>query len=459
MDRSANANLNLGDEPRSTGVASSQGIRPIYLLVTFWGDQYRRWFCDYALASLLAPGNIPALRRGIDKFLIATSKADWEALKSEPTFKLLETFIEPVFVENTIIDTDAHKYHKMSQGHKLIASICFLEKAYGVFISCDSIFPADTISTLIRLASEGKRIVLCTAVRFDLDGITNDLRAAGKLIPDQPIVLTKRDCVAVGLKNLHSETLACDWAAKNFGDLSALQGRNNFLTSCFWRVGVEGVVIVTHNWAPMLVDFGMLSAHDTVALDSGLAIDGDYIFRNFGSDAPAEVITDSDVLFVLGMTPRNEMIPERPEYWWKRNPWVSAISKRCILNHTYFDRHIDPFRRKIYPTLVRWHIAEPSASWRPVEAKVSRILSKHLKLDYSQLFPFGRPLRFGFWYWFIYTFISFDQQIAGFRLAVRSLIPNWVRIAASYITCVAQAMTGNQVEIERIRRRINRLMQ
>jgi hypothetical protein len=58
----------------------------VRLAVTFWGEEYRRYFLDFCLASLLAPGNIPAIT---DKtaawLLIATNDRDWSAL---PLFSL-----------------------------------------------------------------------------------------------------------------------------------------------------------------------------------------------------------------------------------------------------------------------------------------------------------------------------------------------------------------------------------
>ena len=52
------------------------------------------------LGDTLSPGNIPALstsRRS--KFLIATRPEDWAAMRETPIFRLLERYIEPVYIE------------------------------------------------------------------------------------------------------------------------------------------------------------------------------------------------------------------------------------------------------------------------------------------------------------------------------------------------------------------------
>jgi len=75
-------------------MVSTRNLPPFYFIVTFWGRQYREWFIKYALSSLLAPNNIPALRHRAEcKFLICTTLEDWAALEYEPTFALLKTYI------------------------------------------------------------------------------------------------------------------------------------------------------------------------------------------------------------------------------------------------------------------------------------------------------------------------------------------------------------------------------
>src|ERR1700761_9260865 len=56
--------------------------RPFYFIIVLWGRTFRNYFLECCLASLLSPGNIPALNTSTrSKFLIATRPDDWAALR------------------------------------------------------------------------------------------------------------------------------------------------------------------------------------------------------------------------------------------------------------------------------------------------------------------------------------------------------------------------------------------
>src|SRR5271163_3301927 len=69
--------------------------RAFYFIVVMWGERFRSYFLQFCLASLLSPGNLPALdpsRRS--KFLIATSPDDWAAMRRSEMFRRLERYVE-----------------------------------------------------------------------------------------------------------------------------------------------------------------------------------------------------------------------------------------------------------------------------------------------------------------------------------------------------------------------------
>ena len=72
-----------------------------YLVVTLWGAEFRGYFLDLCLASLLAPGNAPALRSGGDdaRLLICTTRADWDEIQKDATFQRATEFLTPEFLE------------------------------------------------------------------------------------------------------------------------------------------------------------------------------------------------------------------------------------------------------------------------------------------------------------------------------------------------------------------------
>lgn len=375
----------------STGTARAPAS--LCFVVTFWGAKFRTWFCKYAVSSLMAPNNIPALTElGIAanaRFLICTTTEDWDALNSDPIFQSMTKLIHVAFLPLPEDKLGRHKYWRMSAGHKILLRRCHELRTVAVYLACDTVFPDGTVREIVRLVREGKHVALCTAVRFAMAGVERELVESGRLVSGRPLTLSKREAVAVGLRNLHPETLAGKWGAENFGNLALEHNWQEFLSCCYWEVsGEEGIIILTHNWAPIFIDFSRIEKYDDTTLENW-AIDGDYINRNFGHARIGEevyVVSDSDSLFLLGLTPEDEMvpIPARTSWWWK-HPTIGEWSRGFILNQTAFERYTDPLRRRIYGHRVRWHARDLSPAWADVEQTVDKLALEYLRRDLTSM--------------------------------------------------------------------------
>jgi hypothetical protein len=365
----------------NTQTVSQVAPRTFYFMLTFWGKEFRDFVCDFTIPSLLSAGNIPSLRSPKNaKFLIATTAEDWAALSLNKSFRRLQELVSVEFLPNEDTIPPMHKYVRMSRGHALLAESCFRDHAIGINIASDSVFPDGCILEAQRLAiDEQKDVVLCAAIRFEMEGVLNDLRSQGRFGSDGVLTVPMREAVAVGLRNLHSESKASDWGAANFGRLHPNHSRSYFLTCCFWRIPKEdGLFIVTHNWAPFVVNYAVLEQHDTSTLD-GRAIDGEYIFNNFPQYTKAiHVVDDSDSIFLLGLTPKAEMVPPQKAMWWMQAGILGEWTKGLILNRTVFDQYIDEYRRKLYATVVRWHARNLNDRWQPIELYVQSIISNYV---------------------------------------------------------------------------------
>lgn len=361
-------------------------LPPIYLIVTFWGERFAEFICKFTLRSLLAPGNIPALEnRERCRFLICTPRSDQTLLHGMAAFRALVDAIPVTFIDNEEACPGEHKYVRMARGHALLTQRCYEDGAIGIFISPDSIYPDGSLAEAQRLAKLGKELVLCAAIRFDMEGVEAALASAGHLGESQVLSLSKRDAVAIGLRHLHAESRASNWVAPNFGRLHPWHGRRYFLTCCYWDVpGEDGVIIVTHNWTPFLMNFTTLRRHSVDALD-GRAIDGDYIFENFsdqGIGSRIHVVEDSDSLFLLGLTPADEMMPPEEAPWWLNWPAIAEWSRGYILNRTVFDPGVDRLRRQTYRLPVRWHAHDVTPRWTGVERRVAGLLGRYAAVDF-----------------------------------------------------------------------------
>lgn len=392
-----------------TGAPATQNapaLPPFYFLATFWGESFGDQLCRFALRSLRAPGNVPALRYRHDaRLLLATPRADWERLQRNRDFQALSALIrtEHVLVEEAF--PGEHKYVRMSRGHRALAEICFRDKAVAININPDSIYPDGSIAEAQRYARAGKRVVLCAAIRFDQDGIVAELEARGLLRDGEPLVVPMREAVDLGLRHLHPESKAAVWGASNFGRLAPQHERHHLLTCCIWPVQVEtGCIIATHNWAPFLVNYATLAVHDTATLD-GRAIDGDYIYENFGLDesgSSIHIVTDSDSIFLLGMTPRAEMVPPQENPFWKRWPMIGDWTCGYVLNRTVYDPAIDPLRRRNYAVGVRWHTKDIDERWGDAEAVFASAVEEYIRVDLAD--PAYRPTG---WRWLRARWLAF----------------------------------------------------
>ncbi|MBZ0092625.1 MAG: hypothetical protein K8F27_10460, partial [Sulfuricellaceae bacterium] len=348
----------------------------------------------FTLASLLAPNNIP----GLDdphrcRFQICTTPADWNALQDDPMMVELRKFMQPEFLEIAEEKAGAHKYRRMTDGHLALTRKCYRDGACAIYVAPDTIIPDGCIVELQRLFRKGKKVVLCTAIRFDLEGVEAELRRQGVLRSGAPLVLSRRDAVQVGLNNLHAESRAGNYDAGNFGELAPEHNRTNFPTCCYFEVpGEAGVVIHTHNWAPFMIDFSTLDRHDAAALERW-AIDGDYNYCNFGAtgvDRDIHIVRDSDSIILIGLTPGNEMVPSAKSQPIKTLPVIGDWTKGYMINRVVYDRQTDPLRRAIYPIPVRWHSRDIGPEWEEAEGRARGIMAMYATVDLHPLKLFRR---------------------------------------------------------------------
>src|ERR1700733_11771032 len=115
-------------------------LRPFYIVVVVWGEVYRDYLLEYALPTMLAPGNLPALQgRRPAKYLIATTREDWEIIRATAIFCELRKYAEPVFLE--LPSKDDRPYWRYSiVGHKLCCEMAARDKAYRMFTSPDALY-------------------------------------------------------------------------------------------------------------------------------------------------------------------------------------------------------------------------------------------------------------------------------------------------------------------------------
>jgi hypothetical protein len=350
--------------------------RGVYFIVVFWGERFRNYFLEFCLPSLLAPGNIPALRtRSPSKFLIATRPDDWEAMRTTAIFRSMECYLTPVFIEIPPCPPGRSGCEHMGQGHKRACEYVFRQQGYAVLVTPDSMLSDGSVQRLQQLAARGTRLVLAVALRFGEETFLGNLRSAG-LIPvnsrrdsGAALKICAREMARAAVNGLHGETLGYEWDAPFLVPIPA---------AAWWRVpGEDGIVVHSISWAPLLIDYAAVASHDTSTFDSW-TLDGDYIHRNIDWRAATYVVEDSDEIFLSSWTPLAEgPTTHRPVFLLKHRALRDLIHGAQVrwVYHSHFS---DPMKRELFLKPVRWHARPLNAAWAVMEDRSTKILRTYL---------------------------------------------------------------------------------
>lgn len=351
-------------------------LRPFYFTVVFWGAVYRQYFIELLLASMLSPNNIPALNPARkSKFLIVTTKSDWEALQSNGLFNQLKRYVEPVWFEMPFPKPYEQEMHEkmlvMSKGHRQATARAFADRGYGVFVTPDLVLSDGSIAAMERLAEAGKKVVLSVAIRFCQETLLEEMKQQGYFKPGQPLVLPVRDLMRMALQHLHTETLRYEFDAPYFADMPF---------SVYWRVpNGHGMIIHSLSWAPLLVDYAAIHTHDDSTFENW-TMDGDYIHRNFPDPNDVYVVQDSDELVLVSFTKEADLHfdlnagSQKPH--WKPYETTCKVARiRSLLERSI----TDPLKRSIFPKSVYLHSGDIDRSWEKKRNMTDQLIAEALR--------------------------------------------------------------------------------
>lgn len=349
-------------------------------IVTFWGERFRGYFCQFILSSLMAPGNIPSLANKQDsKFLIVTTKQDWEALQSEPIFKLMQQHIESIFFEMEMPKDNSKKMLIMSKGHKIASEYAYINKAIGVFVTPDLVVSNGAVARLQELISLGKSVVLSAAIRFQFEGSVAALKKAGHMIPGLPLTLSGRDMMRAVLPNLHSEVKRYIWD-KPYYPLDAI--------TSIWFQNKHNAVIHTFSWGPMAINYAAVNNHKTDTFDNW-TLDGDYVFANCGDNINDDiyVVTDTDELAFASFTTEEDLHFDLKKDRLQKNFFISKLVKQTYLKIQYDSQTMDPLKRKLVKIPIFFHADKVSRSLVDLSNYSSNIIEDAVTLDIDGAIP------------------------------------------------------------------------
>ncbi len=340
--------------------------RPFYFILVVWGEVFRNYFLDLGLPSLLAAGNLPALRTSPrSKFLICAPREDWAALQAAPVFRLLEQYVDPEHIEIPPCPPGVSGCVHMGIGHRRGCELAYRDKAYPFVLTPDCLFSDGTVARLQELARQGVELALVPALRFAEEPLFAELQRAG-ISPHgrngmaAPITLKSRDLVRMALNSLHSETASYEWDAPYFHPLPS---------AAWWRVpGEDGIVVHCLSWAAPLFDLAAVPEHDTSTFDEW-TYDGDYIYRNLGNIKRIHLVRDSDEIFFVSWAPLADkpfdLAPSRA----MQMPLLGSLFKKQRFNAAFYSGVHDPIKQRIFFAPARWHAKPLNEKWMEVESR------------------------------------------------------------------------------------------
>lgn len=356
-------------------------MRPFNFMIPFWGEAYRGFFVDRCLPSLLAPNNLPLLAAADGhRFLIATTGRDWEAIRDLPIMQRLRRHAtpEPIIIDDPRVTPPGSVQAVLQQNHcqKLLIEAAYKDRTYACMLWPDVIFSDGTVAALRKRAEEGYQLVLCASLRHVEETVLTELRSRG-LLPasakhsqsatDMPI--PPRLLADISVRHLHPEVLIYD------GDSAELPVLPPFI---FWRVGDNGIIIHSFAGQPLLMDYAAIDHHDTACLEKEI-FENVYLDRNFSPRHKVHVVSDSDELGLLSLTPA--AVGQLPDAGAAsaRGSWSAWIRRLLRLRvamafHTHGGR--DALRRNLFRVPIRWHGADIDAAWQQKEQSVGQLLDR-----------------------------------------------------------------------------------
>jgi hypothetical protein len=333
----------------------------LYLALTFWGEEYRRYFVDYCLASLLAPGNVPAITdKSSARLLIATTDRDWAELQREPAFAAVRELIavEHLSFSGTS-DAQGRRMFAMSEGHKLLARRMFADRAQGVFIYPDMIAATGFLAAIECLWRQNFAAAMFMNVRFANEGIFDAIK------PGVPLAVSPRELVRLTLRHMHSEMRRSGFD-NPYDDYGS--------SSYFWKVSAEDAVFHCGSWIPSLFDYARLRSHDESTLATW-TLDGDYVAKNFPDEKEIYYARDTDELFMISFTSEACEHYSLAPLALYRIPFLRTGLKIVGAHNFLYEQAPAWLKEKQFRPPVRFR-GGPSteAEWRAVEAHAARIV-------------------------------------------------------------------------------------
>jgi len=329
-------------------------------ITVVWGSTYTDLLLNVAIPTQLSPGNLPSLPDNAESmYSIYTTSEDATIIKDSSVFQALSKLIPSEIVLIDDIDLSRNRYWIVSECEKRAMASAGDEDCGFVFPYPDCVWPDGAFKNMSRIASTGKRAVMCagiTAVTATcVPALLNEFRSEN----DLAISISPRELVALSMEHLDPVVSVQFWDSEIFSKTPA---------QLWWNVPDEGVLSRWFCPSPLMVRPQKIVKSFSGALDGG-----NFLIRACRNFDDLYVSEDSDELFHVSLrTPNETFLPQRSSSIFVAR-WAAPVTNR--------------YQRKFLNHKIRIHFTDMSSQWEPIEMTSDRVVkSIQLILKFRAVF-------------------------------------------------------------------------
>lgn len=304
--------------------------------VVVWGEEYVKTFLDVTVPTLLAGGNLPALK-GVPgaELIIVCPQKERQLLQGSAALRACGRHVPVQFID---IDWDmgakSQPILNMSEGHRRVCERVREKEGYAIFLSPDGLISSNALAHLLRLAGEGVRCVAAPGFRLTKERVEPVLR---ERVLDHTLALSGRDMVALFNRFKHPEMLGYYVDAPSFSAHPVY---------CFYPFNDRrNMVVRAFHLHPLMLQIPSCATLDALQYDT---IDADFAGNVVGDFGRIHVVRDLDDIAIFSMTSENERAPDgakrsyEPERFgrWSYGSMVHALH-RFYVTHPILARETD----------------------------------------------------------------------------------------------------------------------
>lgn len=330
--------------------ADPQSIQPPFHLVNVtWGAGHTQLFLDVSLPSQLAPGNLPALAAhpGV-RYRIFTTAADAETIRASSAYQRLVEVV-PTEIHLIEVPPGAVSWELLTRCQKTAIADAAAEGAALVFLAPDTVFSDGSFASLARLVAQGKRAVLAAGVRLERESFVPAFLAQFRPQGEPAAVVPPRALVALATRHWHPITHSLMWPPHTV-----------WPSHLYWSAGEEGLLARCFHLHPILV----YPQDRRIAFSS--TIDDDYVQTACADPEAVHLVTDSDELMVLEISPRDYAMGQQDAEFSARE-----VARWALV-------HANGLHRRMFGEVIRFHrgFAAGMRGWVEAEERAASDLEE-----------------------------------------------------------------------------------